>query len=181
MTAGASATGHTVCSSHPPADDAIVVVLRKERGMSEERFVQVEQRLDRVEQRLDRVEQRLDHVEQRLNHVEQRLDRVEQRLDRVEQKLDQVEQKVDRLAADVSTVAERLEDLHRHMLVLHEDVIDRIRAIGEHHTLRPEMQAEDKALRDTLTQHIALSDATDRRFVRRLDDHERRITFLERK
>jgi chromosome segregation ATPase len=149
--------------------------------MPEERFIQIEQRLDRVEQRLDQVERRLDRVEQRLDQVEQRLDRVEQRLDQVEQRLDRVEQKVDRLAVDVSTIAGRLEDLHRHMLVLHEDVIDRIRAIGEHDTLRAEMRSEFKVLRDTLTQHIALSAATDRRFVHRLDDHERRITFLERK
>ncbi|HWB16410.1 MAG TPA: hypothetical protein VG538_08380 [Vicinamibacterales bacterium] len=145
---------------HPPADDAIVVVLRKERGMSEERFVQIEQKLDRVEQRVDRVEQKLDHVAADVEVL----------------KADMVEVK-----SDLRGVAGRVEDLDRHMHVLHEEAMDRIRALGEHDTLRAEMRSEFKSLRDVLTQHIALSDVTDRRFVRRLDDHERRITSLERK
>jgi chromosome segregation ATPase len=149
--------------------------------MSEERFVQIEQKLDRVEQRVERVEQKVDRLEQRVERVEQKVDRLEQRVERVEQRVERVDQKVDRLAADVSTVAVRLEDLDRHMHVLHEEAMDRIRALGEHDTLRAEMRSEFKSLRDVLTQHIALSDATDRRFVRRLDDHERRITSLERK
>ncbi len=128
--------------------------------MSEERFVQIEQKLDRVEQRVDRVEQKLDHVAADVEVL----------------KADMVEVK-----SDLRGVAGRVEDLDRHMHVLHEEAMDRIRALGEHDTLRAEMRSEFKSLRDVLTQHIALSDVTDRRFVRRLDDHERRITSLERK
>jgi chromosome segregation ATPase len=128
--------------------------------MSEERFVQIEQKLDRVEQRVDRVEQKLDHVAADVEVL----------------KADMVEVK-----SDLRGVAGRVEDLDRHMHVLQEEAMDRIRALGEHDTLRAEMRSEFKSLRDVLTQHIALSDVTDRRFVRRLDDHERRITSLERK
>jgi hypothetical protein len=97
----------------PPADDAIVVVLRQERGMSEERF---------------------------------------------------------------ATPADQELAVMRERLARTFDEVEASRA-----RFRTEMRSEFKSLRDVLTQHVTLSDATDRRFVLRLDDHERRITSLERK
>jgi dipeptidyl aminopeptidase/acylaminoacyl peptidase len=77
--------------------------------------------------------------------------------------------------ANTAAIAE----LRRHMGMLHEDVIDRIRALKEDDSLRREMRAGFAELRQLLTDHTVVGDAADRRFAATLDDHEHRIRSLE--
>ncbi len=65
------------------------------------------------------------------------------------------------------------------MGVLHEDILDRFRTLGEDDSLRREMRAGFAELRQILKDHIVVGDAADRRFAATLMDHERRITNLE--
>ena len=93
-----------------------------------------EERFDQVDQRLDRLEVRQDHVEQRLDRLGVRQENVEQRLDRLESGQD---------------------ELRRHMLVLHEEVIATIRAIPDPEPRLQRMWKADIAdLREEVFRHI---------------------------
>jgi hypothetical protein len=93
-----------------------------------------EERFDRVDQRLDRLEVRQDNVEQRLERLDVRQEKVEQRLERLETGQD---------------------DLRRHMLVLHEEVIATIRAIPDPEPRLQRMWKADIAgLREEVFRHI---------------------------
>jgi hypothetical protein len=71
-------------------------------------------------------------------------------------------------------------DLRRHMGVLHEDVVDRIRGIREDDSLRQEMRAGFAMIMKRLDDHAIPGEAADRTFAATLGDHEKRITSLER-
>ena len=103
----------------------------------------------------------------------------EERFDRIDGQLARLEGDVATLKSDVAGLKTEVVDLRRHMSVLHEDVIDRIRAQAEDDSLRREMQAGFAEIRHLLQNHVVVGDAADRRFALRLDDRERRIRTLE--
>jgi hypothetical protein len=107
----------------------------------------------------------------------------EDRLDRMDRKLDLVAGDVAVLKTDVMSLRDGQADLARQMRVLHEEVIDRIRTIGEGEfaAIRSEMRAGFADLRQILTDHITVGDAADRSHAHRLDDHERRISAIEQR
>ena len=65
------------------------------------------------------------------------------------------------------------------MRVLHEDLVDRIRTIGQGQY--DGVMAAITDMRRMLTDHMAVSNAADRRFAGQLGDHERRISTLEQR
>jgi chromosome segregation ATPase len=118
--------------------------------------------------------------EERLHEIDQRLDRLT--TDMSELKTDVAELKTDvaGLKTDVAGLKSETVDLRRHMGVLHEDVIDRIRGIREDDSLRQEMRAGFAMILKRLDYHVIPGEAADRAFAATLADHEKRITTLER-
>ena len=61
---------------------------------------------------------------------EERLAKVEQNLAKVEQRLANVEQNLDGMQVDITDLKHGQDDLKRHMGVLHEEVLDRIKTLA---------------------------------------------------
>lgn len=83
------------------------------------------------------------------------------------------------LKTDVAELKTDVKDLRRHMGVLHEDVLDRIKGIREDDSLRQEMRAGFAEMRQLFAAHTVPGDAADRHFAATLADHGRRIHALE--
>ncbi len=125
--------------------------------------------------------------EERFNEIDRRFDLVDSGMavlqsDVAALKSDVAELKSDVVAlkADVTELKVETVDLRRHMGVLHEDVIDRIRGIREDDSLRQEMRAGFAMIMRRLDDHAVHGEAADRTFAATLADHEKRITSLER-
>jgi chromosome segregation ATPase len=111
------------------------------------------------------VEQRLSVLEARMGELQQlpaRIDRLEARIDRLEGDLRE-EIRTGHVMI-VTALTEQVEDARRHMLVLHEDVLDRFRLVWER------LSAHD----DKFDAHDRKLDAHDRK----LDAHDRKIDAL---
>ncbi len=85
------------------------------------------------------------------------------------------------LKTDVGELKTDVSDLRRYMGVLHEEVLDRIRGIGEDDRLRREMQAGFAQMREIFKNHTVPGEALDRAHSATLADHEIRISTLERR
>ena len=83
------------------------------------------------------------------------------------------------LKTDVGELKIEVKDLRRHMGVLHEETLDRIRGIKEDDSLRREMRAGFAELRKLFIDHMVPGEAADRHFANTLADHERRLRTLE--
>jgi len=83
------------------------------------------------------------------------------------------------LKTDVAGLKTDVADSRRHMGVLHEEVLDRIKGIREDDSLRREMRAGFAELRQLFLDHAVPGEAADRHFANTLQDHERRIHTLE--
>jgi len=104
---------------------------------------------------------------------EERFDGIDRRFNEVDRQFGEVDRRLEVLTAETI-------DLRRHMGVLHEDVIDRIRGIREDDSLRQEMRAGFAMIMRRLDDHAIPGEAADRTFAATLSDHEKRITSLER-
>lgn len=111
----------------------------------------------------------------------ERFDEIDRRFDGLVADLTDLKTDVAGLKTDVAGLKTGAVDLRRHMGVLHEDVIERIRGIREDDSLRLEMRAGFAMIMKRLDDHAILGDAADRRFAATLGDHEQRITTLERR
>lgn len=119
--------------------------------------------------------------EERFNNIDTRFDRVEKRLDGVAADVGVLKTDVGVLKTDVGGLKSELSDLRRHMGVLHEEVIDRIRGIGEDDSLRNEMRTGFAEIRQMFRDHTVPGEAADKHFSKTLDNHEQRIQALERR
>jgi chromosome segregation ATPase len=146
--------------------DDVIVVIQDLATMSEERFNGIDNRLELLT---------ADMKELRSDVAELKTDVAELKTDVGELKADLGELRRDVVGLKVETV-----DVRRHMGVLHEHVIDRIRGIREDDSLRQEMRAGFAMIMKRLDDHAIPGDAADRAFAATLADHERRITSLER-
>jgi hypothetical protein len=81
----------------------------------------------------------------------------EERFDRIERQLDRLESGQSELKADVRRVGGRVEELDRHVHVLHEDVIARIAAVPEY---TGPTRAEFAELRELIGRRIDPLEAT---------------------
>jgi hypothetical protein len=105
----------------------------------------------------------------------------EERFDEIDRRFDGLTADVASLKTDVIDLKAETVDLRRHMGVLHEDVVERIRAIGDDGSLRLEMRAGFAMIMKRLEEHAVPGEAADRHFAATLADHEQRITTLERR
>ena len=121
------------------------------------------------------VEERLSVPETRMGELQQlpaRIDRLEARIDRLEGDLRE-EIRTGHVMI-VTALTEQIEDARRHMLVLHEDVLDRFRLVWER------MSAHD----DKFDAHDRKLDAHDRKLDAhglKLDAHDRKLDAHDRK
>jgi chromosome segregation ATPase len=83
------------------------------------------------------------------------------------------------LKTDVAVLKTDVKDVRRHMGVLHEEVLDRIKGIREDDSLRREMRAGFAELRQLFLNHTVPGEAADRRLFAITADHEQRISALE--
>ena len=118
--------------------------------------------------------------DERFTGMERRIDAVAAGLEVVKADVAGLKTDVAGLKTDVAGLKTDVVDLRRHMGVLHEDLIDRITAIGADDSLRREMRAGFTELRQLILDHAIPGDAADRAFAATLQDHERRIQRLEK-
>ena len=118
---------------------------------------------------------------------DERLDRFEHRLDKLGVDVGVLQTDVAMLKTDVAVLKTDVgglktdvSDLRRYMGVLHEEVLDRIRGIGEDDRLRREMQAGFAQMREMFQNHAVPGEAVDRAHSATLADHEVRISAIER-
>lgn len=105
----------------------------------------------------------------------------EARFDRIDERLDVLTADVAVLKTDVTGLKAETRDLRTHMGVLHEEVLDRIAALGADDSLRREMQAGFAEIKRMILDHAVPGEAADRHFAATLADHERRIRTLEQR
>jgi len=124
--------------------------------------------------------------EERFDEIDRRFDRLTANVTSLQADVTSLQTDVTNLQADVTVLKTDVAglktetvDLRRHMGVLHEDVIDRIRGIREDDSLRLEMRAGFAMIMKRLDDHAIPGEAADRAFAATLADHERRITSLE--
>jgi hypothetical protein len=88
----------------------------------------------------------------------------EERFDRIELRLDRLEDGQLELRAQIGRLGGRIDDLDRHMHVLHEDVITRIAAIPEYTgPTRAEMQQGFADLREAIERRLDPLEVIERR------------------
>ena len=106
-------------------------------------------------------------VDQRFAQVDERFDKVDERFDKVDERFDKVDERLDTLDARITSegVATR-----RHFDVVVEDVKSDIRLLA----------GSVVAVTATLERHIASSLSERKTVSAALDDHEVRLTVLER-
>lgn len=132
----------------------------------DERFDRVEHRIDRLSERIDeqsaRMEQQLAQVDQRFAQVDQRFAQVDERFAQVDQRFAQVDGRFDALTAEV-------QKLH----VLWEENSAQIKLVAE-------VQARHGQVLQQLVDAVEPLRVFPDLFKQVAQDHERRITALER-
>ncbi len=135
------------------AMDAQFAEMKAQFAEADQRFAQVDQRFEQVDQRFEQVDQRFEQVDQRFAQVDDRFDKVDERLDALDTRI---------TSEGVAT--------RRHFDVVAEDLKSQIRLIASGVT----------ANTTTLERHISTSLSERKTVSAALDDHEVRLTVLER-
>ena len=124
--------------------------------------------------------------EQQLSRLDSRLDRVEGRIDRMADDIAVLQTDVGVLKTDVkdlkigqARLEDRLEEVHQRMGVMHEDLVDKIKALGGDDGTRLEMRRTVGEVRREFAEHATLDDDAHRFFANSLKDHDRRLGTLE--
>ena len=123
-------------------------------------FVEMKAQFAEVDQRFAQVDERFDKVDERFDKVDERFDKVDERLDKVDERLDTLDARI--TSEGVAT--------RRHFDVVVEDVKSDIRLLA----------GSVVAVTATLERHIASSLSERKTVSAALDDHEVRLTVLER-
>ncbi len=138
------------------SDDLLTAIATKIDAV-DSRVGTVETRMGAVEIRMGAVETRLVAVETRMGGVETRMGAVETRVGGVETRLGGVETKIDSLRTDMYEMGDKLRgDLTLEMRILHEDVIDKIKALApDFAPIRREFRAADADLREEFDRRLS--------------------------
>ncbi|HUF46350.1 MAG TPA: hypothetical protein VMM93_00980 [Vicinamibacterales bacterium] len=114
-----------------------------------------------------------------------RLARIESKLDNLTADVGAVKLDVAVLKTDVgvlktgqNTLEGKVVELGDHMRALHQDVVDRIKAIAEDDG-RIEMNRRFDEVLQAIRDHSIPGDAADRYFARKINEHDRRLDALE--
>jgi predicted nucleic acid-binding Zn-ribbon protein len=110
--------------------------------------------------------------EQGFDRIDRRLDGLENSVERIDRRLGVVDGRLERLETGQSETNRRLEDLGRHMRVLHEEAMAAIAATREY---SGPTKAEFAELKDLLSQRIDPLEATVRIHSREIDGLKERM------
>ena len=128
--------------------------------MSEERLAGIEDSLGTVKGDLRTVKSDLDTVKSDLSAVKSDLGVVKSDLDTVKSDLGVVKSDLGAVKSELGALATRVDDLDRHMHVLHKDVIDRIAAIPTDGPTKAEMKQGFDDLREAIGRRLDPLEAT---------------------
>jgi exonuclease VII small subunit len=115
--------------------------------------------------RLDRIAERLDHIEGRLDRVEAGQTRLESGQAQLESGQAKLESGQAKLESGQAKLESGQDELRRHMYVLHEDVIDRIKAIPTDGPTKAEMKQGFDELREVIGRRLDPLEAAVRRLI----------------
>jgi len=135
------------------AMDAQFAEMKAQFAEADQRFAQVDQRFERIDQRFERIDQRFEQVDQRFAQVDDRFDKVDERLDTMDARI---------TSEGIAT--------RRHFDVVVEDVKSDIRLLAS--AVAANTTALERHITTSLSERKTVSAA--------LDDHEVRLTVLER-
>jgi chromosome segregation ATPase len=139
----------------------IVVRRAREDVMSEERF-------DRIEQRLDRLEAGQQELRADVNRLDDRVSRMDERVSRMDERVSRMDERI-------AGMDGRLIEFHRHMLVLHEEVMANMRGGREYEgPTRVEMVEADAGLKEEITRRLDPLEAVVRRHSAEIDQLKQR-------
>jgi predicted nucleic acid-binding Zn-ribbon protein len=124
-------------------------------------------------------DQQLEDIRTRLGGVEETTRGLVRQVDVLAKDVTILKTDVAVLKTDVAVLKTDVKDVRRHMGVLHEEVLDRIKGIREDDSLRREMRAGFAELRQLFLNHTVPGEAADRRLFAITADHEQRISALE--
>ena len=144
-------------------DDARIVVVMKVNELKvamDAQFAEMKAQFAEADQRFARIDQRFERVDQRFEQVDQRFAQVDDRFDKVDERLDALDARI--TSEGVAT--------RRHFDVVAEDLKSQIRLIT----------SAVAANTTTLERHISTSLSERKTVSAALDDHEVRLTVLER-
>jgi archaellum component FlaC len=136
----------------------------------------VGERLDNIEQRLTGVAQHFVKVDEHFGEIKERLDTIDKRLDNVDERFDKIDERFDKVDDRFVKVDDRLDTLTSD--------VQKLRVLGEENTtqikLIAEVQAHQGHVLQQIVQDIEPLKILPALFTKVVQDHERRITALER-
>ena len=143
----------------------------------------VGERLDNIEQRLTSVAQHFVKVDEHFGEIKERLDTIDKRLDNVDERFDKIDERFDKIDERFDKVDERFVKVDDRLDTLTSDV-QKLRVLGEENTtqikLIAEVQAHQGHVLQQIVQDIEPLKILPALFTKVVQDHERRITALER-
>jgi len=74
---------------------------------------------------------RFDQVDARFDQVDARFERVDSRFDRIDTQFQRIDEQFERIDARFQRIDDQFEQMYSQMRMLHEDLIGRIKALGE--------------------------------------------------
>ena len=111
--------------------------------------------------------------EERFDEIDRRFDLLTADVKELQSDVAELKTDVGGLKADVAGLKAETVDLRRHMGVLHEDVIERIRGLHDDDSLRQEMRAGFAMIVKRLDDHAIPGEAADRAFAATLADQRK--------
>jgi chromosome segregation ATPase len=81
-----------------------------------------------VNTRFERIDARFERIDARFEQIDARFEQIDARFDRIEARLDGHDSRFDRIEARISEESDRL---YARMRILHEELVERIKTIGE--------------------------------------------------
>jgi chromosome segregation ATPase len=154
--------------------------------MSEQQLARIDGRLDRVEGRLDRVEGRLDTIgddvgvlKTDVGVLKTDVGVLKTAVGGLQTAVGGLQTSVGRLEAGMTGLENRLEEVDRHMGVLFEELVDRIKALDRDDGTRLEMRRTVAEVRSELAEHVTSDSDAHRHFAESVREHAQRLTRLE--
>jgi chromosome segregation ATPase len=74
---------------------------------------------------------RFERIDARLDQIDRRLEQVDARFDQIDRRLEQVDARFDQMDGRFSHIDTQFERVYSQMRTLHEDLVDRIKVLGE--------------------------------------------------
>jgi chromosome segregation ATPase len=138
-----------------------------------------EERLTRIDDRLDRVEGRLETIENNVAVLTTNVAVLTTSVAVLAADVGVLKTDVGVLKIDMTGLRNRLEEVDRHIGIRFEELVDRIKALGQDDAARLEMRRSFAEVRSELGTHAALDADAHHYFANSLREQAQRLTRLE--